>query len=219
MAGKSKIQSGNRFGRLLLVELAEPTVYVYEIKSGPNAGKRVRNIQRRWHTVCDCGTKKVILERSMREGRTTSCGCFHREIVGPKVRAAHLGKTRTKPGEAGLTRRFCSVRFGAKRRGIDFLLSRDEFRELSLSDCHYCGVSPQILAHNWAETDSRKNSEFRCNGIDRVDSGGGYSIDNCVPCCPTCNRAKLAMTVSEFLAWVERISNHQASLRAREPVQ
>jgi hypothetical protein len=29
--------------------------------------------------------------------------------------------------------------------------------------------------------------------LDRIDSNKGYSVDNCVACCSTCNRAKLAM--------------------------
>lgn len=48
-----------------------------------------------------------------------------------------------------------------------------------------------------------------CNGlggaVDRIDSLKGYSQDNCVPCCKYCNRMKMDMDRSKFLAHVSRI--------------
>ena len=49
------------------------------------------------------------------------------------------------------------------------------------------------------------------NGIDRVDSTMGYAIDNCVPCCKTCNIAKHTMTTIEFAGWINRAYQHFAS--------
>ena len=34
-----------------------------------------------WDCVCDCGTKRPVLGTSLYRGRSTSCGCFQREIV------------------------------------------------------------------------------------------------------------------------------------------
>ena len=44
-----------------------------------------------------------------------------------------------------------------------------------------------------------------CNGIDRLDSAFGYTLENCVPCCKYCNTAKNTMLVSDFLSWVSRV--------------
>jgi hypothetical protein len=44
--------------------------------------------------------------------------------------------------------------------------------------------------------------EIKTIGLDRVDNTKGYSIDNCVPCCTTCNRAKLKMGLEQFLIWI-----------------
>ena len=46
------------------------------------------------------------------------------------------------------------------------------------------------------------------NGIDRVDSSKGYTIDNVVPCCSACNYAKHEMSVSEFKEYITRVYNH-----------
>jgi hypothetical protein len=55
-----------RFGRLLVVREAEPA------KSG----------KVRWLCHCDCGTDRIVLADLLRRGQTTSCGCYHRELVG-----------------------------------------------------------------------------------------------------------------------------------------
>jgi hypothetical protein len=34
------------------------------------------------------------------------------------------------------------------------------------------------------------------NGIDRVDNEKGYLVENCVPCCFTCNSLKKSVTKS-----------------------
>ena len=46
---------------------------------------------------------------------------------------------------------------------------------------------------------------LKCNGIDRVDSSKGYTLENSVPCCKYCNIAKHTMTSTEFYAWVRRV--------------
>ncbi len=54
--------AGSRFGRLSVIEFL-----------GGKGG--------RWLCVCDCGEIKEVLGQSLRDGRTTSCGCLHREVV------------------------------------------------------------------------------------------------------------------------------------------
>lgn len=43
------------------------------------------------------------------------------------------------------------------------------------------------------------------NGLDRVDSKLPHNINNVVPCCIHCNKAKLDRTQDEFYAWVEKV--------------
>lgn len=46
---------------------------------------------------------------------------------------------------------------------------------------------------------------FVYSGLDRVDPSQGYTIDNIVPACIICNRAKADMTIEGFYAWINRV--------------
>lgn len=83
-----------------------------------------------------------------------------------------------------------------------FTLSRDDLRRLIFSRCHYCGA---------VGSNARKMNGvyFYYNGVDRIDSVGGYTPDNSVPCCASCNRAKMAMPRDKFLSWVSDVATHQ----------
>lgn len=47
------------------------------------------------------------------------------------------------------------------------------------------------------------------NGIDRRDSSLGYTLENCLPACGVCNKAKLDYTEEEFLVWTNRLGSFQ----------
>ena len=57
---------GQRFGRLVVTA---PAII------SPN-GKT------RWRCRCDCGKEKVVSQQALRQGKTTSCGCYQRERCG-----------------------------------------------------------------------------------------------------------------------------------------
>ena len=70
----------------------------------------------------------------------------------------------------------------AKRLG--FYLSYEEFYDMIIQPCVYCG----------------KEGDFTSfNGIDRIDSKQGYIKSNCLPCCTRCNQSKGDLTVSKFV--------------------
>jgi hypothetical protein len=56
---------GHRYGRLSVIA---------EAGLSPH-GKTL------WRCQCDCGTEKVVVGGDLRSGRTTSCGCFHQEVL------------------------------------------------------------------------------------------------------------------------------------------
>lgn len=66
--------TGQRFGRLVAVELVEHDR---------------RNRQARWVVKCDCGTVKEVNGQSLRNGSIKSCGCLQRERV-EAARARHV---------------------------------------------------------------------------------------------------------------------------------
>lgn len=55
---------------------------------------------------------------------------------------------------------------------------------------------------------SERINRTEMNGIDRVDNNKGYTLNNCVPCCKTCNQAKHRLSQEYFIEWVEKIYKH-----------
>ena len=131
-----------------------------------------------WLYKCTCGKEKVIRKRSVDEGRVLSCGCI-RSLYQPKL----------PKGEASFNTLFNQgYKARALRKKLEFTLSIEKFRELVTSNCFYCGATPSNI-----KKQPGHNGEFIYNGIDRVDSSIGYIEENCVSCCATCNKAKLAI--------------------------
>ena len=62
--------TGQRYGRLVVLHEAEPII--------GDDGKTIR----RWLCKCDCGNETIVRHSGLRSGKTQSCGCLHREIVG-----------------------------------------------------------------------------------------------------------------------------------------
>ena len=66
--------TGQRFGRLVVIEYAGATGY--------GAGWRVR---------CDCGNEKIVSSGNLRTNRIFSCGCRKREILRERHKnAGHI---------------------------------------------------------------------------------------------------------------------------------
>ena len=42
------------------------------------------------------------------------------------------------------------------------------------------------------------------NGLDRKDNNIGYSLDNCIPACHTCNRMKMDLSYDEFMTKIKQ---------------
>ncbi len=76
--GKVIDLTGQRFGRLVVIERAEN-------------GKRGKA---RWLCQCDCGNTCIVDGNHLRSGKTKSCGCVSREATGK--RSVTHGHTRTR---------------------------------------------------------------------------------------------------------------------------
>lgn len=99
-----------------------------------------------------------------------------------------------------LNRTFYSYQKEAAKRDIEFHLTKDEFMEIIKENCVYCG-------------DISEEKQF--NGVDRVDSNGHYTIDNCVSACTLCNYLKHAMPVELFFQRIEHILTHLGKIEGK----
>jgi len=147
-----------------------------------------------WMCKCSCGAEHEVWGKALRKGNSKCC-----------ERCAHNFKL---PDEEASKRRLYGVyRNQAKKRKRAFELSIEEFSRITKEKCNYCGKEPsqECIRRDRVVTPA----PYIYNGIDRVNSKGGYTLANSVPCCVTCNRAKLAMSLDEFLSWVNRVVNYQ----------
>lgn len=86
-------------------------------------------------------------------------------------------------------------------------LNLEEFSKLIHQDCYYCGEPPSN-DNQWNRRAKRKNGndgEVFLNGIDRVNPDKGYTSDNCVPCCWSCNELKTDLQPDVFFDRISRI--------------
>jgi len=94
---------------------------------------------------------------------------------------------------------------GAKNRNHCFELTFEEFESIISQNCYYCDGSPTENKGDQPYTYGQ--GVFKRNGIDRKNNDFGYTIDNVVPCCEICNRAKLNLSMEIFENWIKRIYN------------
>lgn len=141
---------------------------------------------------CICGCVRNVRGESIVSGLSKGCGCrSFKKLHGRKKDDEELILSRYKSI-------YARYRNEAKRRNLDFSMEFDEYYKLATKPCYYCGKFSN-------KQKVKYGIEIKFNGIDRVDNTKGYSSDNIVSCCKSCNTKKLAVTpeivrkVYEFL--------------------
>ncbi len=96
--------------------------------------------------------------------------------------------------------RYSHAKGRAKYRGLSFRLSLRKYTELIQKPCYYCNdYFPRVTTST---------------GLDRIDNNRGYTKDNVLPCCASCNRTRgdrftvqEAKNMIEFLIRMRRNEN------------
>lgn len=139
-----------------------------------------------WHVKCDCGREKQLSTANIRDGKVATCGhpaCSYRR----SIRLALYGEPSLTPYRNALR----LYRHRCLKRGMQFMLTMDQFHDLYLGRCIYCG-------------------KMEARGIDRIDSALGYKEGNCASCCKVCNSMKGTLPVEEFKKQVSIIASRTA---------
>ncbi len=161
---------------------------------------RTTTVKQYWLCKCKCGNEKAIISTSLQSGDTKSCGCLERENL--KNLSENFKKLNQLPENvAAYNGLHYKYKICAKKRGIDFNLSREESEILFSGDCYYCGQKPNRLS----EKNRKMNGNPLVNGIDRKDNNIGYTIENSVTCCKTCNYAKRNLSEKDFIFWIKQL--------------
>ncbi len=160
-------------------------------------GSRTReNSVTQYNCVCDCGNTTIVSHSNLKSGSTGSCGCAILETRGSE----------RKPLKDVIMRAIWNVyKRNAKNRHYEWSLPYEKFVSLIDGQCRYCGASAGNI-FTWRY--KHEAASLPVNGIDRIDNAVGYTEDNCVSCCRTCNSAKGTLTLEEFKQWSEKLFYH-----------
>lgn len=177
---------------------------------------RVRN-KFMYECQCDCGKITIVnrfhLKQTDSASATWSCGCYQkqRSLEGhEKQRGVARPHVQKPNGQSLFNTKIAAYKKGAKKRNLSWDLTDEEFEAITNKNCYYCGEPPQLFKKKDCFT-SRS-----MNGVDRLNSTEGYSENNCVPCCKTCNYMKLDLPLDTFFAHIKKIIAHHAAPQKKE---
>lgn len=194
---KTKRKRASNFKDLTGKVYGKLTVLSY---SGVDETKNVK-----WICQCSCAeqTIKTIQGAALRKGKTQSCGCLRTERM--------LTINQKEAGRYSWNTRIRRYKNEAKNRGREFSITSEQFKEISSKDCFYCASPPkdynaeQNKKNSFLTEEGKKRQWIKVNGIDRIDSKKGYTLDNIRPCCAICNTMKLALSEKDFYIHIETI--------------
>ena len=179
-------RTGQRFGMLMAIERLNPI----DLKKERCA---------RYRCKCDCGNEVIVRDTGL-IGGVESCGCTRHGL--------QTKKGFSLPIDAAWNNIFSTYKSNAFKRGLLFDLKLESLKELCSGQCRYCGCPPATKYWQKGALLSSERvlaSTMMVNGIDRLDPSLGYVDGNVVSCCKTCNYAKLKMTETEFINWIESV--------------
>lgn len=171
---------GKKFGKLTVIK---------------SEGIRKNNVT--WLCQCECGGIKIVPGYQLKAGSVKSCGCLRSGCLKGGIRS--LG-----PGVAVMNKIISTYKGNAEITNRIWELTTEQCKELFSGKCHYCGDSPKRTYVN-----KRTGDSFTYNGIDRKNNDLGYTAENSVSCCTTCNLRKGSSSAEEFIDWANKIAiNH-----------
>jgi hypothetical protein len=133
-----------------------------------------------WEFICSCGKTCHYPNK-----RVFSSSCSP-HVACPDCE--NLMTCEQKRGFLPLEMAYKNTKILANCGYRNFEISLKQYDQLTTNKpCYYCG-----------------KNDGRC-GLDRIDSTKDYQLDNCIPCCITCNRMKTNTKQKEFLKHIEMI--------------
>jgi hypothetical protein len=173
---------GKSFDKLTVIKMVEKPDYINSKRRGSF-----------WLCKCECGNEKVVRSTELVRGDTKSCGC------GNKFENSHRYKGVGKVAQS----KFSHIEWGAKKRGLEFLITKEYVWELyqkQMGKCFYTNLPIELNTRNNSMTAS----------LDRIDSNKGYVEGNVVWVHKDINTMKNVFSKEHFLMLCRKVvDNHR----------
>lgn len=162
----------------------------------------VKNKNRIVPVRCECGVEKEVYFQNLVRELTISCGCVAAKQASERLIQNPISRN-LPDGEAAKNALLSLYKNQARKRGLNWELTKEAFLSLTKENCFYCGTTPGAIKKT-----QYKTGEYIYNGIDRINNDEGYTASNVVACCKICNIAKNEMTLDEFKNWILKVYNN-----------
>jgi len=147
---------------------------------------------------CVCGNEFIAKCTDLRINRTKSC-----------KDCAWAKRSKTKSIQVSQNQQMFKrlILDRCKKHNIEISITVEDYGKIIKQNCFYCNDEPKLTTR--FSTRKYVNAEpMFANGIDRIDSSIGYTLENCIPCCTSCNYAKHKLTQDEFYEKIRKIYKH-----------
>lgn len=147
---------GQRFGRWVIVAYAG---------TRPQ-GKRLTSRQRQFQCQCDCGTKRVVLSRSLLAGVSKSCGCLWKDVaaLANSTHGAVIGGKPTKAYSA-----WQNMRYRCEKKTHPLY---SDYGGRGITVCDAWSKSFEAFYRDMGDSPAGLT-------IERIDNNLGYCKNNC----------------------------------------
>ena len=180
---KFSIAAGTTFGRLTVVS----ELPVQEKYKDCN--------RKRYNVVCACGKEFITTGTGLRRNKVTECSS-----------CACQRRPQSTQQQTQIERMFRKVIVDrCTATNISYAITPEEYIKTATKPCHYCGAAPSNTSNYLTR---HGETAIPVNGIDRVDSTTGYTLNNIVPCCAICNIMKSTLSIQDFIKHVQQIVTH-----------
>lgn len=137
--------------------------------------------------LCKCGVE-------LRHPGAVVCrACYNEQIITHSASAREHGRAARYKYASSTKGRFKTLKEGAANRGHVVTLSLEEYAAIvGSSTCVYCAGQLPKYGH----------------GLDRKNNTEGYTKENSVPCCSSCNAIKSDRIYFEEMLWIMARRKH-----------
>lgn len=145
---------------------------------------------------CDCGNIKDFVANHVKYGRSKSCGCdkSHYKNTSGEKNPCFTGYKEIRG------KMWNNIKKRAKDKGIDVSVTLQEIWELYEKQDRKCALTGLPICFD-------KNNGETTASLDRIDSSGGYTIDNIQWVHKDVNKMKNAYDIEYFIKMCKLVSS------------